>query len=549
MLLETLHRQLEEALGEWGKVNGVEGPISLALLAPPPHLACDVALNWPLQAAKTAKRPPLKIAQDLVSVLSSVPELARVETAPPGFVNLVLNPAALHSNLGYILANAARYGALPRKPETSYLLEFVSANPTGPLHMASGRAATLGDSLARILRHLGYKADSEYYVNDAGRQVQLLGQSLMARWKELKGGTAQVPEGGYQGEYLKDLAKEIADGGDWTAENFSNFAVERLLKEHERDMEAFGVVFQRWFRESEVHRSGEVKKVLDLLFQKGMAYKKDGAVWFGSAGEGEDDKDRVLVKQDGNPTYFLPDIAYHLTKIERGYDVIIDVWGADHHGYVPRMRAALAALGRPGEGFQPIVHQLVHLYRGKEAVRMSKRAGEFVTLREVVEEVGRDACRFFFAMRTPNSHLDFDLELAKKKSQENPVFYVQYVHARIASIFRQAEEKGIVHDRGMLPRTEALLAALTAPEERALLVKLMWFPETLKSCRRELSPHPLTSYLLELAGLFHPFYEKCRVVNPDNAGLSLARLSLTEGVRLVIAKGLDLLGVSAPDSM
>lgn len=280
-----------------------------------------------------------------------------------------------------------------------------------------------------------------------------------------------------------------------------------------------------------------------------MAYEQDGALWFGSASEASDDKDRVLVRSDGTPTYFLPDIAYHQTKIERGYGCIVDIFGADHHGYVPRMKAAMAALGHPPEGFRPLLYQLVHLFRGKEAVRMSKRSGEIVTLREVMEEVGADACRFFFAMRTPHSHLDFDLELAKKKSQENPVYYVQYVHARIASIFREAEKRGVLHGRGMLPRAETSLSALRAPEERALLVKLAWFPETLRACHRELSPHVLTTYLLELAGLFHPFYEKHRVVDPAEAGLSLARLSLVEGVRQVIAKGLELLGVSSPESM
>ncbi len=547
--MDALHAELEQKLEAWARSQGVKGPSALTLLAPPAHLRCDLALNWPMQAAKGSGRPPLALAQELVPVLGALKDVARAEPSAPGFVNLTLNPAALHRNLGYILGRADRYGTLPAKPSERWHLEFVSANPTGPLHLASGRAATMGDSLARVLRQLGYEVATEYYVNDAGKQVGLLGLSLRARWLESRGEAAALPEGGYQGEYVKDLAKEIEDAEDWTDANFSNFAVERLLREHQRDMEAFGVRFDRWFRESELHKSGALEKTLELLKSKGSAYEKDGATWFGSSSEGDDDKDRVLVKSDGTPTYFLPDIAYHRTKLERGYDRIVDIWGADHHGYVPRMRAALAALGLPPEGFRPIVHQLVHLYRGKQAVKMSKRAGEFVTLREVVDEVGRDACRFFFAMRTPNSHLDFDLELAKKKSQENPVYYVQYVHARISSIFREAVKQGIASDKGMLPSSEAALAPLVADEERALLVKLAWFPEALRTCRRELSPHPLTTYLLELSGMFHPFYEKCRVVDSSNAGLSLARLSLIEGVRLVIAKGLDLLGVSAPDSM
>jgi arginyl-tRNA synthetase len=325
--------------------------------------------------------------------------------------------------------------------------------------------------------------------------------------------------------------------------------IEALLKLHRDDMESFGVTFDRWFRESELHAQGALESTLKKLRDRGMVYEKENAVWLGTAGAeaSEDDKDRVLIKADGTSTYFLADIAYHEDKFKRGFRQAVDIWGADHHGYVPRMKAAIAALGYPPESFHVIIHQLIHLYRGQEAVKMSKRAGEFVRLREVVEEVGKDACRFFFALRTPDSHLNFDLELAKKQSSENPVYYCQYVHARICSIFREAAKQGLCGPQTPLPGPNGRL--LDSPEERALLLKLSWFPEVLKDCEKVLSPHPLANYILELAGLYHPFYEKCRVVDTAQPETSRARLLLCAGVRDVIAQGLGLLGVSAPEQM
>jgi arginyl-tRNA synthetase len=328
--------------------------------------------------------------------------------------------------------------------------------------------------------------------------------------------------------------------------------MEYLLNQHKEDMKQFGVHFDRYYRESELFGSGAVEKTLEFLKSRKMVYEKDSAQWLGTAAaEGsEDDKDRVLVKSDGKPTYFLPDIAYHKDKYDRGFDRLIDIFGADHHGYVPRLKAAIAALGKdPDTQFHAIVHQLIHLFRGQEAVKMSKRAGEFVRLKEVVDEVGADACRFFFALRTPDSHLNFDLELAKKQSSDNPVYYCQYVHARVCSIFRQAVQQGVMKEGEPLPGPNG--KHLTEPEARALMVKVAWFPEALKSVERELSPHPLGNYLLELAGLFHPFYEKCRVVDadPERLELSKQRLLLCGAVRDTIAQGLGLLGVSAPQQM
>jgi len=349
---------------------------------------------------------------------------------------------------------------------------------------------------------------------------------------------------------VADLAESFpAEADSWTPRRWQQEGITALLKTHREDMDGFGVSFDRWFRESELHAQGGLKTTLQKLKDRGMVYEKEGAVWLGTAAaaDSEDDKDRVLIKADGTPTYFLADIAYHEDKFARGFEQSIDIWGADHHGYVPRMKAAIAALGHPPEAFHVIIHQLIHLFRGAEAVKMSKRTGDFVRLREVVEEVGKDACRFFFALRTPDSHLNFDLELAKKQSSENPVYYCQYVHARICSIFREAEKQGLFGPELPLPGPNGKL--LTSAEERALLLKIAWFPETLKECEKLLSPHPLANFVLELAGLYHPFYEKCRVVDTQDPEVSRARLLLCAGVRDVIAQGLGLLGVTAPEQM
>ncbi|MBI4376011.1 MAG: arginine--tRNA ligase [Elusimicrobia bacterium] len=543
MILNRLRRALLIKLSSWSQEEGLSVPELSALASPPAHVRADVSLPWALAIAKPAKRNPIQLAQALAGAFQEIDEVEEAQVTPPGFLNLRLRLSALCENLDAITASPSLYGSDPQIQRRKILAEFVSANPTGPLHLASGRGATLGDSLARILRRIGHEVGCEYYINDAGGRVELLGQSLRARFEQLRGKESPVPEGGYQGEYLKDLAATLGpEAGSWTPTEFGKYAMERLLAQHKQDMDAFGVSFDRWFAESELHQKKAVERALELLKDRKKVYEKDGAVWLGTSDqETGDDKDRVLVRSDGRPTYFLADIAYHKDKYDRGWSELIDIWGADHHGYVPRMRAAIAALGQPPSSFHPIVHQLIHLYRGQEAVKMSKRAGEFVRLSEVVAEVGRDACRFFFALRTPDSHLNFDLELAKRQTSENPVYYCQYVHARVCSIFREAAKQGLA------AKTDAAL--LQAPEERALLLKLAWFPETLKVCEKELSPHPLAGYILELAGLFHPFYERCRVVDTARAELSRARLSLCAGVRDVIAEGLALLGVSAPEQM
>ena len=550
MIIAALRKKLAHEARKWAEAAGTPLPQNLPVNAPPPHVKADLSLPWPLAAAKAAKRNPIELAKSLAEHLSRVPEVESAQAAPPGFVNIVLKQTALCANLKAITLAPKAYGEDEGGPRTKVLIEFVSANPTGPLHMASGRGATLGDSLVRIMKRLGREAKAEYYVNDGGDRVILLGESIMARYQQSLGRDVPVPTKGYQGEYLVDLAASApAEKADWDAARWGRYAMDTLLASHKDDMKVFDAGFDRWYLESELFASGAVEKTLEFLKGRGMVFEKEGAVWLGTQGaEGStDDKDRVLVKSTGKPTYFLPDIAYHKDKYDRGFERVIDIFGADHHGYVPRMKAAIAALGKPPESYHAIVHQLIHLFRGQEAVKMSKRAGTFISLREIIDEVGKDACRFFFALRTPDSHLNFDLELAKKQSSENPVFYVQYVHARICSIFRKAAEAGVHPSGGQLPMPNAKW--LSAPEERALLDKLAWFPEVLLDCERLLSPHPLANYLMELAGLFHPFYEKCPVVSAEDPEQARARLLLIAGVRDAIREGLGLLGVSAPEQM
>lgn len=550
MVLEELRRRAAQRVGDWARVRGLSTCAPPVFTPPAPHVAADLASPWPLQAAKRLGRPPLEIARELVEALSGLPDVESLFYSNPGFVNIRLNAAGLCRNLGALRAAPVEYGANPSGPRRSILIEFVSANPTGPMHLASGRGATLGDSLARILARIGHKIGTEYYVNDAGGRVELLGASLKARFDRLHGRAASVPEGGYEGEYVRELAAQLPSEAErWDVTAFGRYAMERLLSSHKADMRDFGVHFDRWVHESELYASGAVASTLTLLQERRMTYERAGAVWLGTQTlEGAaDDKDRVLVRSNGRPTYFLPDIAYHKDKYDRGWEELINVWGADHHGYVPRMKAAVAALGKDPGSLHPIIHQLVHLTRGKEAIKMSKRSGDFVTLRELLEEAGRDACRFFFSQRTANAHMTFDLELAKKQSQENPVYYVQYVHARICSLNREAAKTSLVPASAL--ENAKIAEFLTRPEERALLVKLAWFPGTLAACEECLSPHPLANYLLELAGLFHPFYERCRIVDGRERPLSEARLGLCAGVRDAMREGLGLLGVGAPETM
>lgn len=530
-MLDKLKQDISLKLSNTEFFKGFDLP-TVDFTAAPAHTGADISLTWALAAAKKMRKSPMEIAQEACKVLNELTAVKEATATAPGFINLKLEDSLI-IEIASDRRIKDREGQLAKQ---NILIEFVSANPTGPLHVASGRGASLGDSLVKIHRALGYACDSEYYVNDAGNQAELLAVSIKAR-KEGK----EPPENGYHGSYLIDLAKRIP--ADLPEEQYGRWAMEELIKTQQQDMKDFHVDFTRWFRESDLHKEQAPKKALDYLTQKGFTYKKEDAVWFGSTQDtqAQDDKDRVLVRKDGRPTYFMADIAYHKNKYDRGYTTLIDILGADHHGYVPRMKAAVHALGHDEKTFVPIIHQLVHLTEHGEQVKMSKRAGHFITLRELMDDVGTDVCRFFFASRTPNAHMLFDMDLAKKRTNENPVFYVQYVHARIHSIFKSAAEKGFTDYPGI---TTPLVA-----QERALLLKLIWFKQVLRNCIADLSPHHLTTYLVELAGLFHTFYDTCRVLDEANPEQTKSRLFICQRVAERIKKGLEFIGVSAPEQM
>lgn len=512
-------------------------------------LACNVAMVW----AKQRRKPPRAIAEAIVKNLEDRDGiLAKVEIAGPGFLNFSFAPKFYYERLREFEARLELTPNLGRGEKVQ--VEFASANPTGPLHVGHGRVAVIGDVLARLLAATGFNVEREYYVNDAGNQMEKLGQSIYVRYRELFGEKIDFPEGGYPGDYVRELAMEarqrwgekfLSEPQDAAAPFFSQYGGENLLATIRDDLSRFGIGFDSFVSEKDLRARGEVEKTILLLAGRNMLYEQEGARWFKSTAYG-DDKDRPLVKSDGELTYFASDIAYHRNKLERGFKKLINVWGADHHGYVARLKAALGALGYDPEALQVVLVQLVQLTRGGEPVRMGKRQGEFVSLREVLEEVGNDAARFFFLMRKSDSHLDFDLELAKKESSENPVFYVQYAHARIASIFEQALQSGV--DMTDVSARAVKLERLSEPEELALIKHVIQLPEAVEESVNELEPHRLVFYLLELAGEFHRYYNRFRVVS-DDADLTEARLILLRSVQKVIGGGLTLLGVTAPLKM
>jgi len=557
MILDELRQQLDERLLPWAQSYGLAVLPAYALEEPPAGIDADVACNLALLLAKPLKKSPRALAEELCQRLSkSVESVEEISIAGAGFLNFRWSLERLQRELQTLLTDAADFGRLPEAAGQKILIEFVSANPTGPLHVGHGRGAALGDSLALILSHLGYAVTREYYINDAGNQVRLLGESVLARVLELEGKPFAMPEEGYQGDYVRDIAREfirLTLPERRTLDGAIAFALEQIQKNIEQDLAAFGVRFDSWFSETSLVRKGLVGKHIEDLRQHGHLEEAEGALWFVAPGEEEKEKDknRVLKRKDGRWTYFATDIAYHADKFERGYQRLIDVWGADHHGYVPRIKGSMQALGYDPAKLHIILNQLVSLTRNGVPVAMSKRSGEFVTLRDVVDEVGKDACRFFFALRGPNSALDFDLELAKKQTVDNPVYYLQYAHARICSIFRQAEGNvgaGLVPARD-LGQTQGLpLQLLKEKEERDLMKRLALFPQVLRVCSQEDSPHPLANYLLVLARQFHHFYDHHRVLG-DDVRLTQARLGLIDAVRRLLKLGLGLLGVSAPESM
>jgi arginyl-tRNA synthetase len=510
----------------------------------------DFSTNLALTLAKPERKAPRKIAEILVAALQGNSLCDKIEIAGPGFINFRLAATCWYNVLDQIAEQGNKYGCSNIGNGTKIQVEFVSANPTGPLHIGHGRGAVVGDAVAAVLQAAGFDVQREYYINDAGNQILTLGRSILLRLRELQGVAIEFPEDGYQAEYMVELAAkyrseqgELTDVSETEAiELCARFGIAEVLKWIETDLKAFGIQFDHWYSEKSLYDRGMVDQELKKLAEKGLSFEQDDALWLRTTEFG-DDKDRVLIKSDGSYTYFASDVAYHMEKFDRGFDRVIDVWGADHHGYIPRMKAMLAGLGHSPDDLEVLLIQMVNLLRDGKPYIMGKRSGNFITLKEVVDEVGRDACRFFFLMRRCDSQLDFDLELAKQQSSDNPVFYVQYAHARICSINRNAADSGLEQPSGSVDYQR-----LELTEELALVKQLARFPETVVGAALSYEPHRIIFYLQDLAAQFHSYYNRHRVL-VDDPETSRARLALVNAVRTVLANALQLLGLSAPERM
>ncbi len=529
-----------------------EGALPEVLLEVPPQKEFgDFATNFAMQSARSLKCNPRMIAQAVIDNLDCA-YIAKTEIAGPGFINFYLKQDWMYDMLAQIIAQGEQYGNLQNACKEKIQIEYVSANPTGPLHVGHGRGAAVGSALANLMKAAGYDVTREYYINDAGNQINNLAASVNARYLELQGQEVEFPENGYHGHDIIETAERIIRiYGDKflhmdekeRLEQFRTIALKEKLAALKEDLAAFNCEFDVWFSEQTLHDANAIKSACDLLTERGYLYEKDGALWL-KATEHGDDKDRVVIRDNGVPTYFAADIAYHRNKFERGFDRVINLWGADHHGYIARMKAAVGALGYSPEQLEVLILQMVSLYRNGELVKMSKRTGQSVTLNELIEEVGTDAARFFFTMRSIDSQLDFDMTLATEKTNENPVYYIQYAHARICSIMRQLAEAGISE----CSAGELKLASLTEPEELALIKKLGEYPEMLQRAARDRAVHNVAHYVHELAGLFHSFYNQCRILGVDS-DVQQARIALVKAVGHVIRHALGILGVSAPERM
>ena len=546
-LAEKIRQTAQKAIAE-GVVK--EGALPEVLLTVPPKKEFgDFATNFAMQSARSLHCNPRVLAQYIVEHLTGG-YVQKAEIAGPGFINFYLNPDWVWDMLAEIVEAGENYGNLSPVAGEKIQLEYVSANPTGPLHVGHGRGAAVGSALGNLLKAAGYQVEREYYINDAGNQMDNLARSVNARYLELSGRTCEFPEDGYHGQDIVETARRILNKyGDKflqmeeakRLEQFKTIAYEEKLAALREDLEHFNVHFDSWFSEKTLHEGNKIKEACDTLLAKGYMYEKDGALWLKSTEFG-DDKDRVVIRDNGVPTYFAADIAYHTNKFQRGFDRVINLWGADHHGYIARMKAAMQCMGFRPEQLEILVLQMVRLLRDGQEVKMSKRTGQSVTLNELIEEVGTDAARFFFIMRSIDSQLDFDLDLAKKKSNDNPVFYVQYAHARICSILRQVEEAGIrVDGKGNYKR-------LTEPVEIDLIKKLGEYPEMLAQAAADRAVQQVAHYVYDLAGLFHSAYNQCRILGVDEE-LQQARLAMVLAVGHVLRHGLDILGVSAPEKM
>ena len=513
----------------------------------------DFATSLPLRLARATRLNPLELAEGLVQRIAPGEQVERVAAAPPGFINFYLRDEWVRQQVETVREAGPRYGDAEVGRGSRMMVEFVSVNPTGPVHVGHTRGAVLGSALANILEAAGYNVTKEYYVNDAGSQMEAFYKSVLARYRQALGLPAEMPDNGYMGQYITDLAKEIMDvEGSRFAEmdedravreigDLSRKMMEQVIRD---DLVQVGVEFDNWFSEESLYREGEYDLALQVLRDQNYLSQREGAVWFNSSMLG-DDKDNVVVRSTGEPTYFATDIAYHYNKfIRRGFDAVVNIWGADHQGHVPRMKSAVAALGVDPARLTVLISQMVTLKRGEEVVRASKRTGDFVTLRELSDEVGLDACRYFFLARGPATQLEFDLELAKQESAENPVYYVQYAHARNAGILSLARSRNIDWSRGDV-------TLLVHPSELSLVRSMLRLPELVAHMSRTLEPHHLPHYAMELATAFHWFYENCRVISalPEDYDLTLARLKLVESAQIVFRRALELMGMTAPERM
>ena len=578
-LQDLLKKCIQDLINE-GLINEMPPKVRLDHTKDKSH--GDYATNIALMLAKQAKTSPLELAKIIVNQLEDASFIKKTEIAGPGFINFFLSDASSTSIVSEIIELGEMYGKSEIGKGQSILLEYVSANPTGPLHVGHGRGAAYGATVSNLLRNIGFKVDNEYYVNDAGRQMDILTVSIFLRYLSLCGEQIRFPDNGYQGQYINDIADSIVvesgesfkqsadivfenickdgiEGGDKEShidelivrakdllgDNFQTIfqvGIESILGGIKDDLADFGVRFEKWFSEQSLIDSGLSESCITRLKDSGHIYKKDGALWFKTTNYG-DEKDRVVVRDNGNHTYFASDIAYHLEKLERGYDKIINVWGADHHGYIPRVKASIGALGHKPDKLEILLVQFANLYRGGQKVQMSTRSGSFVTLEDLRKEVGNDAARFFYILRKSEQHMDFDLDLAKSKTNENPVFYIQYAHARICSVFRQANEKGFKSNLA-----EANLSLLTEEVEKNILRELSRYRGVIESAATQYEPHQLAYYLRDLATQFHSYYNACTFILEDQ-DLTQARLSLIHAAKQILRNGLSILGVGAPESM
>lgn len=548
---DTLREEIKQAVVKAGFLKEEEVP-SIILETPKEKAHGDFATNIAMQLTKALKKAPRLIAEELVNHIDPKrASIEKVEIAGPGFINFFIDKRFLLDIVPTVLKAGDDYGKTDVGKGKKVQVEFVSANPTGNLHLGHARGAAVGDSLCNILEKAGFDVEREYYINDAGNQIDNLTLSIEARYFEALGLESEMPEDGYYGEDIIEIAKELVDEyGDRFVHEDENerraflreYGLKKELERIKDDLERFRVRFDRWYSETSLYETGKVEETLQLLKEKGMTYEKDGATWFRSSEYG-DDKDRVLIKNDGSYTYLTPDIAYHREKFQRGFDKLINIWGADHHGYIARIKAAVEALGYDKEQLDVQIIQMVNLYQGGEKVKMSKRTGKAVTMRELMEEVGVDAARYFFAMRSTDSHLDFDIDLAVSQSNENPVYYVQYAHARLCSMLRQGEALGFTVD----DRVD--LSPLTSEKAYDLLKAIGDFPLAIAEAAEKLAPHRMTNYVHDLASTLHSFYNAERVIDQDDKEGTLARLALMKATQITIKNALALLGVHAPEKM